>query len=82
MEENTDKLVVAKYYDSVLNAELDMEVLKSNEIKSTVTDDMMIGIFPLFDEKERGISLLVFENDLEKALQILEEYHHSMPVNE
>ncbi len=82
MEENTDKLVVAKYYDSVLNAELDMEVLKSNEIKSTVTDDMMIGIFPLFDEKERGISLLVFENDLERALQILEEYHHSMPVNE
>ena len=82
MEENTDKLVVAKYYDSVLNAELDMEVLKSNDIKSTVTDDMMIGIFPLFDEKERGISLLVFENDLERALQILEEYHHSMPVNE
>lgn len=82
MEENTDKLVVAKYYDSVLNAELDMEVLKSNDIKSTVTDDMMIGIFPLFDEKERGISLLVLENDLEKALQILEEYHHSMPVNE
>ena len=82
MEENTDKLVVAKYYDSVLNAELDLEVLKSKDIKSTVTDDMMIGIFPLFDEKERGISLLVFENDLERALQILEEYHHSMPVNE
>jgi len=82
MEDNADKLVVAKYYDSVLNAELDMEVLKSNGIESTFTSDMMVGIFPLFDEKERGISPLVFENDLDKALQILDEYHHSMPVNE
>ena len=82
MEENADKLVVAKYYDSVLNAELDMEVLKSNGIESTFTSDMMVGIFPLFVEKERGISQLVFEADLDKALQILDEYHHSMPVNE
>ena len=82
MEENTEKLVVAKYYDSVLNAELDMEVLKNSNIESTVTDDMMVGIFPLFDEKERGISLLVFEKDLDVALQILDDYHCSNPVNE
>ncbi|HNX88410.1 MAG TPA: hypothetical protein PKH58_04965 [Paludibacteraceae bacterium] len=82
MEENTEKLVVAKYYDSVLNAELDMEVLKNSNIESTVTDDMMVGIFPLFDEKERGISLLVFEKDLDVALQILDDYHCSTPVNE
>ncbi|MBP1663831.1 MAG: hypothetical protein H6Q19_971 [Bacteroidetes bacterium] len=82
MEENTEKLVVAKYYDSVLNAELDMEVLKNSNIESTVTDDMMVGIFPLFDEKERGISLLVFEKDLDVALQILDDYHGSTPVNE
>lgn len=82
MEENTGKLVVAKYYDSMLNAELDMEVLKNSNIESTVTDDMMVGIFPLFDEKERGISLLVFEKDLDVALQILDDYHSSTPVNE
>jgi len=82
MKENEEKLVVVKYYDSMINAEFDMDVLKNNGIESTVTDDMMVGIFPIFDEKERGISLLVLEENVEKSIKILDDYYNSSSVNE
>ncbi len=50
MEE--DKLVSVKYYETVIEAEIDQNVLKTN-----------------------GIELMVFEKDVEKARQILDEYH-------
>jgi len=75
MEE--DKVVSLKYYDSVIDAELDMEILKENAIQCIYNDDTMVGLFPIFDDKERGIELMVFENDYEKAKQILDDYHQS-----
>ena len=70
-----DKLVAVKYYDTVVKVEVDADVLKRNDIKCIYNDDTLVGVFPIFDDKERGIELMVFEKDLERAKQILEEYH-------
>lgn len=72
---NNDKLITLKYYDTVIKAEVDMEVLKENGIECTYNNAAMIGVFPIFDDKERGIELLVFEKDVENANKILDEYH-------
>ena len=73
MEE--DKLVSVKYYEAVIEAEIDQNVLKTNGIECIYNDDTVVGVFPIFDDKERGIELMVFEKDVEKARQILDEYH-------
>ncbi len=73
MEE--DKLVSVKYYETVIEAEIDQNVLKTNGIECIYNDDTVVGVFPIFDDKERGIELMVFEKDVEKARQILDEYH-------
>ncbi len=70
-----DKLITLKYYDTVIKAEVDMEVLKENGIECTYSGATMVGVFPIFDDKERGIELLVFEKDKESAEHILNDYH-------
>ena len=70
-----DKLVSVKYYETVIEAEIDQNVLKTNGIECIYNDDTVVGVFPIFDDKERGIELMVFEKDVEKARQILDEYH-------
>lgn len=72
---NNDKLITLKYYNTVIKAEVDMEVLKENGIECTYSNAAMVGVFPIFDDKERGIELLVFEKDVKDAKKILEEYH-------
>lgn len=75
MEE--EKVVSFKFYSSLIEAEVEMDVLKSNGIECMLNDGTMVGIFPIFDDKERGIEVLVFEKDLDRAKQLVEEYHQS-----
>ncbi len=70
-----DKLIAVKYYNTVIQAEVDADVLKKNNIQCICNDDTIVGVFPIFDDRERGIELMVFEKDLERAKQILKEYH-------
>ncbi len=75
MEE--EKVVSFKFYSSMIEAEVEMDVLKSNGIECMLNDGTMIGLFPIFDDKERGIEVLVFEKDLDRANQLVDEYHQS-----
>lgn len=70
-----DKLVILKYYETIVEAELDVEVLKANEIECTLDADETIVLYPVFDDNEKGIKLYVFEKDQERALQIITEFH-------
>lgn len=76
MEE--DKLVTVKYYDTVVDAEFDNDILRKNGIESVYQNSTVVGVFPIFDDKERGIELMVFEKDLERATALLEEYHNAV----
>ncbi len=70
-----DKVVPVKYYETVIEAEIDQSVLKMNGIECIYNDDTVVGVYPIFNDKERGIELMVFEKDIERARQILDEYH-------
>lgn len=76
MEE--EKIISLKFYDSIINAEVDKDLLVGNEIECRVNTDTMVGVYPIFDNKERGIELLVFEKDKERAEKILEEYQKTL----
>lgn len=73
MEE--EKVVSFKFYSSMIDAEVEIDVLKNNGIECMLNDATMVGVFPIFDDRERGIEVMVFEKDLEKAKKLVEEYH-------
>ncbi len=69
------KVVSLKLYHSIIDAKFDAEILTESGIECKVNTDTMVGVYPIFDDKERGIEVLVFEKDKEQALEILENYH-------
>lgn len=75
-----DKVVSFKFYSSMIEAEVDMNVLKSSGIECMLNDATMVGLYPIFDDKERGIEVLVFEKDLDTANQVIEEYRKAQVV--
>ncbi|MGC3977107.1 MAG: hypothetical protein QM751_02045 [Paludibacteraceae bacterium] len=72
-----DKLTILKFYQTIVEAEVDIDVLRTNNIDCTLDTDDTIVIYPFFDEKEKGIKLYVFEKDVELATQLLQEFHTS-----
>ncbi|NLO71627.1 MAG: DUF2007 domain-containing protein [Porphyromonadaceae bacterium] len=70
-----EKVVSFKFYSSMIDAEVEIDVLKNNGIDCMLNDATMVGVFPIFDDRERGIEVMVFEKDLEKAKKLVEEYH-------
>lgn len=70
-----DKLVVLKLYDTMIEAEVDQNVLKTNDIECNVSTDERMTLAPFFSDAESGYKLYVFEKDAEKAKQLIEEYH-------
>ncbi len=77
-----DKLVILKYYETIVEAEVDTEVLKANQIECTLDADETIMLYPVFDDNEKGIKLYVFEKDRERALQLITEFHATDTVVE
>ncbi|VBB46774.1 conserved hypothetical protein [uncultured Paludibacter sp.] len=70
-----DKLTILKFYQTIVEAEVDMDVLRNNDIDCSLDTDDTIVIYPFFDENEKGIKLYVFEKDVERATQLIEEFH-------
>lgn len=72
-----DKLVVLKFYDTVVEAEVDLNVLQTNNIDCTLDADDTGMLYPIFSENEHRIKVYVFEKDLDLAMQLIEGYHAS-----
>ncbi|MFV0472170.1 MAG: hypothetical protein ACK5L7_09100 [Paludibacteraceae bacterium] len=70
-----DKLTILKFYQTIVEAEVDMDVLQKNNIDCTLDTDDTIVIYPFFDDKEKGIKLYVFEQDADNAKRLLEAFH-------
>ncbi len=71
-----DKLAILKFYDTIVEAEVDMNVLQTNNIECTLDSDDVV-LYPIFSETEKGIKIYVFEKDYEQASQLITEYHAS-----
>lgn len=69
-----EKLITLKNYESMVEAMFDQELLRAANINSTMNNEDAVDLLPMFGEINDGIRILVFENDLEKALKVLEDY--------
>ena len=68
-----DKIVTFKVFDNSPSANIVLEKLKDNNIQCFLTDQNMLTMDPLFNQAMGGIRLKIFEKDIEKAHEILNE---------
>jgi hypothetical protein len=75
-----DKLITLKNYETMVEAMFDQEILKENNIESSLNNEDSVELMPMFGEINDGLRLVVFEKDYDQAIKILEEYDNA--VNE
>jgi hypothetical protein len=73
-----DKLVTLKNYESMVEAMFDQEILKENEIDSSINNENSVELLPMFGEINDGLRISVFEKDFEKAMKVLGDYEDSI----
>ena len=73
-----DKLVTLKNYESMVEAMFDQELLKENEIDSSINNENSVELLPMFGEINEGLRISVFEKDFEKAMKVLGDYEDSI----
>ena len=72
MKEKTVKL---KNYQSMVEANIDCDILKQNGIECFIGNQQFTQLYPVFNEIDTGLSITVFEDDYDKALALLDEFH-------
>jgi hypothetical protein len=73
-----DKLITLKNYETMVEALFDQELLRSNNIDSSINNEDSVELMPMFGELNEGLRILVFEKDFENAIKILEDYNNSI----
>jgi hypothetical protein len=73
-----DKLITLKNYETMVEAMFDQEILKENNIESSINNEDSVELLPMFGEINDGLRLVVFEKDYEQAIKILEEYENAV----
>lgn len=68
------ELVKFKFYETALQANRDKQILAEKGINSFIANEQLIQSDWLLSQAVGGIQLQVFEEDLEKAHRVLEEY--------
>jgi hypothetical protein len=67
-----DKLITIAKYNDFLSADIDRQILEDNGIKASVSGQSASGVFSGLPTLSY-VELQVFEQDAEKALEILSE---------
>jgi len=73
-----EKLITLKNYETMVEAMFDQELLRENNIDSTLNNEDSVELMPMFGEINEGLRILVFEKDFEQAMKVLEEYNKSV----
>lgn len=73
-----DRLVTLKNYETMVEVLFDQDLLLKNGIQSSINNGDSVELMPMFSEINNGLQIMVFENDLEKALEVLEEYENAV----
>ena len=73
-----DKLITLKNYETMVEALFDQELLRENNIDSSINNEDSVELMPMFGELNEGLRILVFEKDFENAIKILEDYNNSL----
>jgi hypothetical protein len=77
-----DKLITLKNYETMVEAMFDQEILRENNIESSINNADSVELMPMFGEINDGLRIVVFEKDYEQATKILEEYEKSVDKSE
>jgi hypothetical protein len=77
-----DKLITLKNYETMVEAMFDQEILRENNIESSINNEDSVELMPMFGEINEGLRIVVFEKDYEQATKILEEYENSVENSE
>ena len=77
-----DKLITLKNYETMVEAMFDQEILKENNIESSINNEDSVELMPMFGEINDGLRLVVFEKDYEQAIKVLEEYESAVASEE
>jgi len=77
-----DKLITLKNYETMVEAMFDQEILRENNIDSSINNEDSVELMPMFGEINEGLRIVVFEKDYEQATKILEEYENSVDSSE
>jgi hypothetical protein len=72
-----DKLVFLKQYDTMVNAMYEKELLEENGIQSTLFNENIAELLPIFNDRNDGLCLMVFEKDVITALQFLADFEEA-----
>jgi len=70
-------LVKFKFYETALEANRDKQILAESGINSFIANEQLIQSDWLLSQAVGGIQLQVFEDDLEKATKILQDYQEN-----
>lgn len=73
-----DKLTILKNYETMVEAMFDQELLRENGIESSLNNEDIVELLPVFGDINQGLCLMVFENDLDNAIKILEDYKNAV----
>jgi hypothetical protein len=73
-----DKLITLKNYETMIEALFDQELLKENNIESSINNETAVELLPMFSETNNGLNLVVFEKDYDAAIAVLADYEESV----
>ena len=62
----------------MVEALFDQELLKENNIDSSINNEDSVELLPMCSEINDGLRIVVFEKDFEEAIKILEDYKNSI----
>ena len=74
------KLIRIKYYESPIEANRDKQILLENGIESFIANEQTIQSDWLLSQAIGGLQLQVFEEDVEKAKEILQNFEENEEV--
>lgn len=75
------ELVQFKFYETALEANRDKQILTENNINSFIANEQLIQSDWLLSQAVGGIQLQVFEEDVEKATKVLQNYQENEKVS-
>ena len=62
----------------MVDAMFDQELLRENNIESSIYNEDTVELMPMFGEINDGLRIVVLQNDLEEATKILEDYKNAI----
>lgn len=66
-----DQIITLKTYESTIEAMVDQDILRANNIECFINNEQLIELYPMFKDIDEGLKIVVFEKDYERATKLL-----------